>query len=501
MSSLPSVLWALGWTLLHFVWQASLVALILALSRLSVRESSAESRYRLACAALFTLAALPLCTFGLIWGGGRAPEVGAPLMATLMSEGLAAKGGSQSWIATALPWVLASWGCGVGLLATRASFGWMQLRRLVRHRTEELSSDWRQRTAALCARMGIRERVRLITTTELSSPIVTGCWRPVVLVPLSVFSGLPTEQIESLILHELQHIKRHDLWVHRLQLVLETLFFYHPATWWISRVVHDEREFCCDAAVVEMTGNRMAYARALSHVAGVRALNPQPSLSSTGGPLMSRIRSIVQPSPSARPSRLATTAWSMAAVGLLVALIATTSAIGDATHDFSPQWMPESVERWNDELQRAARAHDIDPALLSIMTLLESRGKPQVVSSRGAMGLMQIMPATALKIAEVRGIKNFDVEALRDPATNLDFGAWYLARQLTNFGDGKLSEVSVERAAAAYNGGPKRLRRHLEHGEPLSEETQRYSGLVRKLWNERSHKNSETLARLLGTEM
>ena len=191
----------------------------------------------------------------------------------------------------------------------------------------------------------------------------------------------------------------------------------------------------------------------------------------------------------------------MAAVGLLVALIATTSAIGDATHDFSPKWMPESVERWNDKLQQAAQAHDVDPALLSIMTLLESRGNPQVVSSRGAMGLMQIMPATALIIAEVRGMKNFDVEALRDPATNLDFGAWYLARQLTNFGDGELSEESVERAAAAYNAGPKRLRRHLEHGEPLSEETQRYSGLVRKLWNERSHENSETLARLLGTEM
>ena len=296
MSSLPSVLWALGWTLLHFIWQASLVALILAVGRLYLRESPAESRYRLACAALFTLAALPLCTFGLIWLGSGGSEVGAPLMATLMTEGLAAKGGSRSWIATALPWFLVSWGCGVGLLATRASFGWLQLRRLVRDRTQELSSDWRQRTASLCARLGIDERVRLFTTTELSSPIVTGCWRPVVLVPLSVFSGLPTEQIEALILHELQHIKRHDLWVHRLQLVLETLFFYHPATWWISHVVHDEREFCCDVAVVEMTGNRMAYARALSHVAGMGALPPQPSLSSTGGPLMSRIRSIVQPS-------------------------------------------------------------------------------------------------------------------------------------------------------------------------------------------------------------
>lgn len=216
---------------------------------------------------------------------------------------------------------------------------------------------------------------------------------------------------------------------------------------------------------------------------------------------MSRIRSIVEPSPIARTSRIATTAWSMLALGLCVALLATTSVIGDATHDFSPRWMPESVERWNDELQQAARRHNVDPALLSIVTLLESRGNPQAVSARGAVGLMQIMPETARKIAEARGIRNFDVAELRDPATNLDFGAWFLSRQLATFGDGELTDESVRQAAAAYNGGPYRLRRHLEHGEPLSAETERYSGLVFELWSERGDDESETLMRLFNREM
>lgn len=504
MTSLPPVLWALGWSLLHFVWQAALVALALAATRCGSRQLPAELRYRLACSALFTIAALPLCTFALIWNGSNdsaaiGAAIGAPLAVALRIDDTAVD--ARGWSTLALPWLLTIWGCGVGLLATRASFGWLRLHRMVRDECRELSAEWRERSARLRQRLAISERVRLVRTMRLVSPIVTGCWRPVIMIPASIFGGYPPEQIEALILHELLHIKQRDLWVHRLQLVLETLFFYHPATWWISRVVHDEREFRCDAAVVEITGDRLSYARALSRTASMLEVGAHSALSSTGGPLMSRIRSIVQSSTTARPGRLAAAAWSMAAVGLFVALLATTSAVGDATHDFSPRWMPESVERWNEPLRQAAARHGIEPALLSIFTLLESHGDPDAVSPRGAIGLMQIMPQTATHIAEARGISNFDPAALRDPATNLDFGAWYLSRQFSTFGDGAWSAETIGRAAAAYNGGPERLRRHLEHGEPLGAEAERYRGLVLELWNERGDANSETLAGLLGAEM
>ena len=95
-----------------------------------------------------------------------------------------------------------------------------------------------------------------------------------------------------------------------------------------------------------------------------------------------------------------------------------------------------------------------------------------------------------------RGIDGFNSETLRDPATNVDFGAWYLAKQIAAFGDGSLSTATISSAAAAYNGGPKHLKRHIEGGQPLSEETERYRQLIGALWSERHEKNSKTLASL-----
>ena len=216
---------------------------------------------------------------------------------------------------------------------------------------------------------------------------------------------------------------------------------------------------------------------------------------------MSRIRTIVNPSPASSPAPLWAAACGLAAIGTIVALVAITGAIGEPRAEFTPPWMPESVERWSPQIAEAATRHEVDPTLLSIVTFLESRGNPEAVSSWGAVGLMQIMPDTARKIAALRGIADFEVADLRDPATNIDFGAWYLARQIETFGDSDLTERTVANAAAAYNGGPKQLRGHLEEGTPLSAESERYSRLVRELWSDRDKPESATFDGLTGGPM
>ena len=502
MIQLPPAVAALGWTLVHFFWQGALVAGVFVLARLASRRSAPESRYALACSALLVMASLPLCTFAVVWTTLSFPtNAGIEVLLSTGSGGPQIDHGWRSIVPRTMPWLLTLWGLGVGILATRSSVGWTRLRRLVRYEARPPESAWQRRIELLSDRIDLRGKIRVLSTVEVSSPIVTGCWRPTILLPLSVFTGLPVAQLESLILHELLHIKRRDLWVHRLQLVLETLFFYQPAIWWISRVVHAEREFCCDAAVVSLTGDRLGYARALTDVESLRSQWPRQALASTGGSLMSRIRSIVNPTAASPSTPLSTAVWSVAAIGLVVALIAATTAIGDSTHGQTPVWMPESVGRWSPLFEQASERHGVDPALLSIVTLVESLGDPESVSSWGAIGLMQIMPATAEKIAAERGIDNFDVETLRDPVTNVDFGAWYLARQIADFGDGSLSAETVTRAAAAYNGGPKRLRRHLDRGQPLSEEAERYSRLVGELWHEREQDDSATFERFIGKKL
>ncbi len=166
------------------------------------------------------------------------------------------------------------------------------------------------------------------------------------------------------------------------------------------------------------------------------------------------------------------------------------TGIGTAD-DFAIAWLPQTVVRWKPEILAAAKAHGVDPALVAIVMLVESGGGPQAVSPSGATGLMQVMPGTGADIARQRGIAAYQ---LAEPATNVDFGAWYLARQLQAFGraDGDPDwQQSVELAASAYNGGPGSVQR-LQAGGSLPNETARYRQWVGGMWRERSDASSPT---------
>ena len=153
-------------------------------------------------------------------------------------------------------------------------------------------------------------------------------------------------------------------------------------------------------------------------------------------------------------------------------------------HQASIRWLPASIRRFNPLIEQASFRHGVDANLIAITILVESGGDPIASSPKGAMGLMQLMPATAREIAQKRGMLTHVDARLYDPAYNIDFGAYYLAQQLNSFRSPNPSE-SIERAAAAYNGGPGRLARHLNTGEPLPAETMRYKRWISGMWNDR----------------
>jgi soluble lytic murein transglycosylase-like protein len=146
--------------------------------------------------------------------------------------------------------------------------------------------------------------------------------------------------------------------------------------------------------------------------------------------------------------------------------------------------MPASVRRFNALIEQASFRHGVDANLLAIVVLVESGGDPIASSPAGAMGLMQIMPETGREIARERGMLTHVDARLYDPAYNIDFGAYYLAKQLRRFHTPD-PNLTIERAAAAYNGGPGRLARHLGSGEPLPAETMRYKRWVTGMWQDR----------------
>lgn len=176
-----------------------------------------------------------------------------------------------------------------------------------------------------------------------------------------------------------------------------------------------------------------------------------------------------------------------------LAAVASLGASSPATSAPLPEWMPDSVTRWAPQIEHAADAHGVDPALLAVMILVESEGHPTAESHLGALGLLQVMPATARRIAEERGLPAPTREQLLEPALNLDFGAWYLAKLLADHPAAKQRPtLAVELAAAGYNAGPKRLVAYLRGHRALPEETTRYRRWVSALWIERNAAHSPT---------
>jgi GWxTD domain-containing protein len=135
--------------------------------------------------------------------------------------------------------------------------------------------------------------VSLLESCLAEVPTVIGHFRPVILMPVGMLAGLSPAQIESILLHELGHIQRHDYLVNSLQRCIEGLLFYHPAAWWISSVIRTEREHCCDDLAVSISGDPHEYARALAALEQNR-FSPA-AVAATGGSLVKRIHRLLYP--------------------------------------------------------------------------------------------------------------------------------------------------------------------------------------------------------------
>lgn len=147
-----------------------------------------------------------------------------------------------------------------------------------------------RRCSAQAGQLGLRRFVQVLQSTLVQTPVLVGYFRPAILLPVGLVTGLPIAQLEAILAHELAHVRRHDFVVNLLQTLVETLCFYHPAVWWLSRQIRVEREHCCDDLVVGLLGNRVEYGRALLAVEELRGTSSVLALGMADGVLLSRVR-------------------------------------------------------------------------------------------------------------------------------------------------------------------------------------------------------------------
>lgn len=311
----------LGWSLIHFLWQGALVGLIYFYLRHLLRQAAPQWRYILALSALLVLALLPALTLFYLdgWHSQNIPSISSPTAYSVAAAPLAVPTSFLIALDHGTPaylsWVVLVWLAGVACMMMRAFHGWRQAGMLRLAAMAACIHPWQPLLDALQDRMHIRRAVRLLESVRVHAPLVIGWLKPAILIPPSTVCGLSWQQAEMILAHELAHIRRHDYLFNLLQVVVETLLFYHPVVHWISRDARNEREFCCDDAAMKICGDRVAYLKALAELEEQR-LHTSPALAANGGVLWNRAyRLVYRIEPVGRHS-----AWSITLVLLASAL-------------------------------------------------------------------------------------------------------------------------------------------------------------------------------------
>ena len=338
---------AIGLALLHLLWQGALVAGVLAAALHLIDRKNAAMRYALSCLALAALLAFGVGTAVRIYEpAGEAisnlEAVDSGFPATVAQDPVAPTGVPiLELLRLYAPQIVFVWLIGVALLSIRLGVTWFRARRLITAEAVPAAESWQEVVRRLSTSLRLVRPVRLLESAAVEVPSVIGWLRPVILIPVSSLSGLTPDQLEMILAHELAHIRRHDFLVNLVQSIAETLLFYHPAAWWISRQIRIERENCCDDLAVAVCGNALHYARALTMLEELRRA-PASAVAANGGSLFARIRRIVTRTEEGR----LVNGWTAfaAAIGLVVLMsVASIPMLADYADDTPPPPAPPAA--------------------------------------------------------------------------------------------------------------------------------------------------------------
>jgi len=289
----PDFLHTLGLSLLHFLWQGAALAALSAAALAVLRNAS--TRYVVAVITLVVMIAAPIVTFLAIRPSESlsAPitQVVIPAVSPVVKaapQPAAATSDTSPLPAGVLNWLVGVWFAGVILFSLRTAGGFFLITRLRQRDVNPLGTGVLGICREMQVRLGITGTIRYCQSLHLDAPAVLGWFRPVVLLPVTALTGLTEVQLRAVIAHELAHIRRLDAFFNLLQVAAETVLFYHPAVWWLSKRIRAERENCCDDVALVVCADPSEYARALAQMEEWRTA-PHLAMAANRGPLASRV--------------------------------------------------------------------------------------------------------------------------------------------------------------------------------------------------------------------
>lgn len=295
---------ALGWMIVHTLWQAMFIALVIGILNILLRKQSAQVRYviaNLGLAALVLAAGITFCLYYQNpamyeaintwqatepWAASAAPSEqsvqGPPIHETPTETRLSMLSALEESFSHNLPLIATLWflGAMVFLLKMLSSISYIYY--LKSRMNFPADGEWLDLLETLLKKSGIGKQVSLLESALVRTPQMLGFVKPAILFPLGMINRLPAEEVEAILAHELAHIARHDYFFNILQGMVETLFYYHPAVWWLSAVIRTERESAADEKAIQLTGDPFTYAKALVTVQEMGTFPLSPSLAFAG---------------------------------------------------------------------------------------------------------------------------------------------------------------------------------------------------------------------------
>lgn len=428
---------ALGWTLLHSLWQGGVVVLLAAVALFALRKRSSVVKYWVGISGLVAQVVASAATFVLYYQPVSA--VATSSLTTLQTQRYWASG--MTYAKVALPWykevllflqlhldtIVLFWGIGASVLLVRLVGSWVYVQQLKAEGIQLTEPSVQSLFRRVLGTLRIRQNVHLFESVRVNTPMVIGFVKPVVLLPVGLVTGLSPKQIEAVLAHELAHVKRYDYLVNLLQSLVEVVYFFHPALWWLSGRVRQEREHCCDDIAVAVCGDKMAMAKALAEVAAYRST---PALAmafaNKKGAMLHRVKRVlgVTEKPQQR----------LNASGLLLVLLL---VVGVSVYAFQPQ----------DKPKKDTKLRNTSHTLKDMQFVMDEQGKltkvkwkNRFLSSKQVAELQHLKEQLAEGTVTLSDIKQADFRAILSRITEVEDG---LSTGLSALGNISLDNIEL----------------------------------------------------------
>lgn len=287
---------ALGRMIFHSFWHGAVISFALSLILFLFSKKDAQTRYLISVSALMVFVVCCIVTFTFeynsinrVYTTDTITIKGETPSSALFENPISFKNQDgniwdslNSYFNQNLQFFVLLWFTGLFVFSLRFIGSVLYVQKVRTHGTNELDVEWIYRSREVGKKLGFKNFIPVFESAKVKVPLAIGYIKPVILLPLGMINNLPYYQVEALLAHEFAHIKRYDFAINLLQTLFETIFFYHPAVWWISNQIREERENCCDDITVSICGNAHTYSKALYNLLHIKHNHPELALAASG---------------------------------------------------------------------------------------------------------------------------------------------------------------------------------------------------------------------------